>query len=786
MNKAKSLLSLLIAGLLLTNFITRNSFAASVASGAEVNTSAAEVGPELATYGGGISVSNAAPNPADVPVAESETNATNETVWGWYYNKTADEINQMGKQSNLRPITLVPNLVAESNPHFGVLFVRNAGVYKVDDWQVVASRTLDGAKQLETPAFRSTNWRVASLTWHKYQNNSPSENRLATILVRDNLYTDYDLRTNLTQAQLQALASKDQNFRVVDFDSYRDSQGHYLYAAVIVPNKGEHYKHWAWLFLTTKSNILNTAKKIDGKAFRVTDIERREDGKYDALLVESKGEATHWYSNLTDDIIYNDVLRRHGTWDGSLPFHGGVRFTDMVSYFDPDDKVVKYELMTMENGVGDYPVAHDNISVLKPIDDAFIRSMSRNGVPGATFALAKNGKVIYRAAYGYSNLNPAKAATINTRGRLASISKTITAAAIMKLVEEGKLSLEDTVFGPTGILKDLKPFSYSGYQGNNVATLGQIKVHHLLSHTGGWDRGTSGDPNVPVDADRFSCNGSKTGTECEPTISMAQYIAQRAKSEGTLGKNETRGASMDEVIRWMMRPDDPDFLPKWKPGEKQVYSNFGFIVLQKIIEVKSKQAYMDYIKGMMDKMGVTFAKGNSMPTHALANEWTYYDVPGAGTTRNPYWTSETLTTGIPWSYVYDMNTMLGHGGWVASPEELVKFVSKLDSTAPNPWITWKTFRSMMNRPEGAAKTGGYYGLNWSVDPLTSEADDKFHFSHGGALTGARSLLLKGMTDRKVSLAYLFNSSDENGEVGGALKNLIEDFDNKGVLANLAK
>jgi CubicO group peptidase (beta-lactamase class C family) len=797
MKKTVSVLGLLLAALLLTNLITRNSFASNTPSNpdsaAETNLeSAAKTELKPSSEGGAtstdgeISTTIKAPDPAEIPLAESEITSTKATGWAWYYGKTVQEINDLGKQNNLRPITLTQSGSPQSDPHFNVLFVKNVGVYKVDQWQVVGSRTAEAAKQLDSPAFRKTNWRISGVAWHQYANNSPTETRLATIMINDNLYLDYDVRVYLTQAELQELPK--QGFRVVDFDSYRDSQGHYLYAAVIVPNKGEHYKRWGWLFVTSRSNIIKTAESIDGKAYRITDIERREDGNYDALLVEAKGESTHWYTNLTDETLKNDVLRRHGSWNGGPGLRDGIRFTDIVQYFD-DNHELRYEVLTMENGIGDYPIARDNVKGFEAFDDTFIRTMTRNGIPGASFALAKNGKVIYRAAYGYASLSPAKAATVDTRGRLASISKTITSAAIMRLVQEGKLDLGATVFGPNGLLKDLKPFSYAGYKGNNVATLDQIKVHHLLSHTAGWDRGTSGDPSVPVDADRFSCNGSNSGTECEPTISMSQTIAQHARNEGSLDKNDTRGASIDEVIRWMIRPDDKDFLPKWAPGTKQVYSNFGFIVLQKIIELKSQQTYRQYIQNMTAQMGVTLAVGKSDPALVLANEWTYYDNPGAGKITKVYWSSKPLATAVAAPYVYDMNTMLGHGGWVASPQELVKFASKLDSTAPSPWISWTTFRSMMNRPAGAdPKKTTYYGLNWGVDPLDSEKDDKFHYSHGGSLLGAKSLLLKGMTERKVSLAFLFNSSADTAgnEIGGTLNTLITTMDDKGILAGLAK
>src|SRR5262245_34745180 len=70
------------------------------------------------------------------PVAESEIYSTAETRWGWYYNQTAEWINENGKKSNMRPFKLVPNGAIEYEPRYHVLFVRNEGAYRVDDWQV--------------------------------------------------------------------------------------------------------------------------------------------------------------------------------------------------------------------------------------------------------------------------------------------------------------------------------------------------------------------------------------------------------------------------------------------------------------------------------------------------------------------------------------------------------------------------------------------------------------------------------------------------------------------------
>ena len=106
--------------------------------------------------------------------------------------------------------------------------------------------------------------------------------------------------------------------------------------------------------------------------------------------------------------------------------------------------------------------------------------MHRWEIAGASIAVAKDGRLVYAKGFGFAD----KANNIKTepynKFRIASISKLVTAIAIMKLQEEGKLSVNDRVFGPDGILND--PF-YSEPKDKRVYG---ITVAHLLSHEGGW------------------------------------------------------------------------------------------------------------------------------------------------------------------------------------------------------------------------------------------------------------------------------------------------------------
>ena len=80
--------------------------------------------------------------------------------------------------------------------------------------------------------------------------------------------------------------------------------------------------------------------------------------------------------------------------------------------------------------------------------------MKKWTIEGASVAIAKDGKLVYARGFGYADTAAGIETQPYSKFRIASISKLVTAVAIMKLQEEGKLSLDDKVFGPEGILND--------------------------------------------------------------------------------------------------------------------------------------------------------------------------------------------------------------------------------------------------------------------------------------------------------------------------------------------
>src|SRR5262245_50546319 len=123
---------------------------------------------------------------------------------------------------------------------------------------------------------------------------------------------------------------------------------------------------------------------------------------------------------------------------------------------------------------------------LASFDDMMLAFLAKHDVPGAALAVTRDGMLVYARGFGIAD----HAGPVLPRAlfRVASISKPITAVAILKLIEEGKLKLDDRAFA----VLQLQPFLPKGRKRD--PRLKDITVRQLLQHTGGWDRDKSFDP----------------------------------------------------------------------------------------------------------------------------------------------------------------------------------------------------------------------------------------------------------------------------------------------------
>ena len=162
--------------------------------------------------------------------------------------------------------------------------------------------------------------------------------------------------------------------------------------------------------------------------------------------------------------------------------------------------------------------------------------MRKHHVPGISLAIVQRGQVVLAKGYGQANVELAVPATEDTVYQLASVTKTFTAAAIMLLVHEGKLGLDDKV---TRHLSDL-PKAWDA-----------VTVHQLLNHTSGIKSYTSV-------KDFFK--------------TIRKDYAQR----------EILGLVAREPL-------------EFAPGEKWNYSNSGFFLLGMLIETVTGKTYGEFL-----------------------------------------------------------------------------------------------------------------------------------------------------------------------------------------------
>ncbi len=276
----------------------------------------------------------------------------------------------------------------------------------------------------------------------------------------------------------------------------------------------------------------------------------------------------------------------------------------------------------------------DTVS-LEKMDRKIEAYMQQWQLKGASLAVMRNDSLLYAKGYGWAD--EAKGVTMEPYHimRLASVSKLITAAGVMVLQEQGKLSLRDSVFGECGILG--KEEYASSIKDNNYY---KITVEDLLRHKGGFTSG-AGDP-------MFS--------------TRSIMVNNRLDTPPT----------SDELISIVLRRR-----LGFVPGTSQSYSNFGYLLLSKVIEKVSGDPYEDFIqKNVLRKAGcMDFHIAGNYYSDRYPNEVRYY-VPSNEEPVQEYNNSGRLVTRCYGGN--DITALSGAGAWVGSVPELAKFVASID------------------------------------------------------------------------------------------------------------
>jgi len=330
------------------------------------------------------------------------------------------------------------------------------------------------------------------------------------------------------------------------------------------------------------------------------------------------------------------------------------------------------------------------------MESTAVAFMKKFEVPGFSVAIATSGRLVYAKGFGMADTAANERVTPKHIFRIASLSKPITSTTIFRLIESGKLHLNDKVFGPEAILGNA--YGEPPY----LEHVADLTVEHLLTHTaGGWQN----DGSDPM----FSQN------------------------------------RMDhhQLITWTIA-NQPLTHP---PGAHYAYSNFGYCILGRVIEKVTGKSYAEAVQELVltpcgiKGMAIT---GNTREDRA-PNEVVYFEQNRIE------------------PYRMNARRMDSHGGWLASPADLVRFLVCVDGFPTKPDILNAESIRVMTTSSNANPG---YAKGWSVN-------SHHNWWHTGSLPGTTTIMVR--TSGGFCWAALANTRNMKSSMSADLDRLMWDM-----------
>ena len=198
------------------------------------------------------------------------------------------------------------------------------------------------------------------------------------------------------------------------------------------------------------------------------------------------------------------------------------------------------------------------------IDNYIRQQMLERHIPGAAIAVIEKGRVVKAKGYGLANVELNVPATEETVFEIGSVTKQITAAAVMLLVEDGKISLDEKI---------------SKYLPDTPPSWEKVTIRHLLTHTSG----------------------------------IKSYT-------GLPGYELTKRLKRDEFVKAI-----GTYPLEFKPGENWKYSNSGYNLLGFVIESVTGKSYWDFTRERIFAPLKMNATANRDPKYIIRNRATGYE-----------------------------------------------------------------------------------------------------------------------------------------------------------------
>lgn len=343
-----------------------------------------------------------------------------------------------------------------------------------------------------------------------------------------------------------------------------------------------------------------------------------------------------------------------------------------------------------------------------PLDDMVRSFVQEHNAAGCSIAVSKSGELVYSRGFGYADTQTQRSMQPNTPMRIASISKPMTAAAAMILVQQGKVALADRV------IPILKRDGFQIPSKQFDERWSEITVGHLIRHLGGWDRSVSSDPMFQ-------------SVKISRAFRLQKPITPR------------------DVVRYQLRqPLDFD------PGSKFVYSNFGYALLGRVIEIIADRTYLEVLTDLVTTpCGMTSSRPGRTRLSELTDDEARYHMQNEERSVS-VWNaldskSDRINETVPEPYGrWLLELMDAGGGWVSTAPDLVRFANCLDASTGR-LFTSETLTQIVAEPKFQSEgDNSWYGCGWQVRRAGHSEDvlGNYNLWHTGALAGTSTILVR--------------------------------------------
>ncbi len=610
-------------------------------------------------------------NPLLLDVAMVQNTGSQAKTWWWYYGLTAQQLGDQTTANDARIVSIEPYMSGGSL-RFAAIMLHNVGA-DFSGWWWYYGLTPDQVKQKIT----ENNARLIDL--RRYDAGGSSAYSVVMVQNSGSNQSGWWWYYNITSDQVGSLLAQNNAYLISLDPNPRGT----TFNVIMNSNPGGF--RWWWYFGQTAGQLAAVAQSNSARIFDVKTYVVNGQQRFAALLV-------------------NDV------WNAQQAQQGACDRGVLASWRATPPAV----------GLG-------SASARSSYDTTFRALMNKYGVPGGAVAVMNKGRLVLARGYGFSDLDNSLIAHPDSLFRIASLSKQITSAAVLKLAAQNRLSLSANPFALLGLSPDPA--------GAVNPVLSQMTVAELLQHTGGWSRETG-------------C--SNCSAQGDPMFESEQ-IAAAQKAAGP--------PSCNRIIQYMLTQS-----VMWTPGKVFDYSNFGYCVLGSVIERVTGQSYANYVAGNILNPAGAGAIVQGQTVWPADREVVYYDFPGAGAGTDVFVNGLNAFSN-PYGNFY-LEAMAAHGAWVASPVDLLRFQGALDGRRGPALLDAASLAKMTANPGAAAaviqnnrlvtipQTASWYGMGWSVNTAGN-------WWHNGSLPGTTTEQVHAANG--FGWAAFFNSRPSNAD-----------------------